>query len=343
MSPTRATIAAIFAVMSAFSSACIRKINVPERLAVRAPASTDELIARVNAHRNVNRLAVKAGLRVIDYKTGESGKAKSYPEADADLRLQRPEKIRLQISAPLIGTDVADMMSDGTEFRLAVFYPAKKRMFVRGSNLREYQHLDVEDIKKSSDERVREAGSLMNIRPQHITDAFIIPPIPEGGAVEYFREEVVQSEPDERPGKRGKFIERTYYVLYVTQRNDRGKLILRRKFWFDRTEEGSPLSRQQSFDGQEGVLGTDVTYSGFFTVPNSDVQWPGKVRIQRPNDGYALELHVDKENFHVNLDLPSAVFVLENTDRLPEVNLDEPRKPGVVVNRTPSATANKNK
>jgi hypothetical protein len=316
--------------MSAFSAACIRKISVPERLPVRAPASTEELIARINAHRNVNGLSVRVGLKVVDYYTGESGKAKSYPEANAELRLQRPEKIRLVISAPIIGTDVADMMSDGTEFRLAVFYPKEKRMFVRGSNVKEYQQLDVEDIKKSSDERVREAGALTNIRPQHITDAFIIPPIPEGGTVEHFREEVIQTEPDERPGKRGKFVDRTYYVLFVTQRNDRGKLILRRKFWFDRTQEGTPLSRQQSFDGQEGVLGTDVSYSGFFSVAHSDVLWPGRVVIQRRNDGYALNLHLDKDSVEVNPVLPGPAFTLENTDQLKEVNLDEPRKTGVV-------------
>jgi hypothetical protein len=37
-----------------------------------------------------------------------------------------------------------------------------------------------------------------------------------------------------------------------------------------------------------------------------------------------MRLNLDKESVEVNLNLPATTFVLENTDRLKEVNLDEP-------------------
>jgi hypothetical protein len=121
-------------------------------------------------------------------------------------------------------------------------------------------------------------------------------------------------------------IERTYYILYVLERTDSGKLLLRRKFWFDRTQDGAPLTRQQTFENGEGRLGSDVFYSGFFQVHNSDRLWAEAIDIERRNDGYGIRLRLDKGSVEVNLELPPSTFVLENTQRLKEINLDEPRK-----------------
>ncbi|HEU4390941.1 MAG TPA: hypothetical protein VFV34_24260 [Blastocatellia bacterium] len=327
MTTYRARAATILAI-SVFSSACFRKtISVPAPLPVRAPASTEELAARITAHGRIRSFSARIGLTVDDYYSAEPGKAKSYIEVNGLLRLERPEKIRLAISLPVIGSDVADMMSDGQQFRVAVFYPSDKRMFLRGSNVGQYQRKDVEGIKASADPTLRQAGALANIRPQHVTDAFLIEPIPDARSAEYFREEVIEPEPDVRPGKRGKLINRTYYVLYVLERNQSGKLTLHRKFWFDRTQEGTPLARQQTFEGSEGALASDISYGGFFQ--KGDMAWPEQVTIERRRDGYSLKLHLNIDTVEVNPVLLPTTFELENTDGLKEQNLDELRKSGI--------------
>jgi hypothetical protein len=166
------------------------------------------------------------------------------------------------------------------------------------------------------------------MRPQHITDAFLIKPIE--GAAEVFREEVFQEEADTRPGKRGKRVNKSYYVLYVIERDKTGEknslTELRRKFWFDRNQSGTPLVRQQTFENN-GRLASDITYDKWVTVPNANRAWPEIIIIDRRNDGYRIELNNEIDNTELNLELKDEIFKLENLEKLLEKNLDEPRKP----------------
>src|SRR6185295_12060221 len=140
--------------------------------------------------------------------------------------------------------------------------------------------------------QLTKAGGLVNMRPQHITDSFLIKPITESDRPNCFREEVRQVEADIRPGKKNRLIERSYYVVYVLERDEKGQLKLRRKFWFDRSQNGTPLVRQQTFENGVGRLASDVTYSEWFTPANSDSQWPKHVIIDRRSDGYRLDLRL---------------------------------------------------
>jgi hypothetical protein len=308
------------------STGCVRKVRVPEYLGVtQQPVSVGELVARVNAFKEINSLAVQADVYVRDYYSIDGATAREFPGTTGALRLQRPENIRLQVTFPLLSSNIADMSSDGSQFRLAIFFPKERRMFVHGSSLQAIHKVGPDRIKDSQDPRLREAGALANIRPQHITDAFIIKPIDPGTAV-YFREEVLQREEDTRPGKKGKFVERTYYVLYVLDRSEGGQVFLRRKFWFDRTAEGTPLVRQQTFENGDGRQGSDVFYSDFFRKPNSNATWAKNIKIRRPNDGYDLSLELDPNSLQMNPELPSTTFVLENTEHLRELDLDQPEK-----------------
>jgi hypothetical protein len=298
-------------------------VKVPELLPVKAPVSTAELVERINAHSRTRSFSAQSTISVRDYFTGKPDRARDFPAGTSLLSLQQPEQVRMLVT--FLGKEIADMTSDGRQFRLAVLYPDDKRMFVYGSNLNEYQRLAEEDLKTTKDERLKDAGALANIRPQHITDAFIIKPIPADQTVEFFREEVLQIEPDTRAGKSGRLVERTYYVLYLLERKETNRLHLRRKFWFDRTQDGTPLARQQTFDNGDGKLASDISYSDFFQVPNSDRLWSKIINIERRHDGYSVKLELEKDSVEVDPQLPGKVFILENTRQLKEVNLDEPR------------------
>jgi len=299
-------------------AACTRRISVPEELTVNPAVPIDDLIKQINAFGSINTLAAIGTLHVRNYFTGVDGKADELPEASHKIWFKRPEYIRMQVtgSVLVIEKKVADMVSDGQSFSLAIYFPSDKRQFIYGSNLNEFKRIDASQAK---DPRLTKVGGLVNMRPQHITDSLLIKPI--DSMKDVFREEVVQEEADNRPNRKGKRVTRSYYVLYVLEHN--GTTELKRKFWFDRTKPGNPLARQQTFE-QSGRLASDITYEDWFAVPNSTNRVPKHIVIDRRNDGYRLELYIDSAE--VNLDLPDTVFQLKNEENLKEVNLDAPRK-----------------
>ena len=316
----------LFLSVALFGSACIRKVTVAEVLPVQGQLSTEELIARIDSYGRVDTFSAQAGVLVRNYFTGKENKAEEFPEANGAIRFRRPENIRMLVTAPIVNTKVADMVSDGESFRLAIYYPKDKRQFVHGSNLGDLDRMTTDELNKAKDPRLAEAGGLINMRPQHVTNAFLIKPTPTSGRADVFREEVLIEEPDDRPGKKGRKVVRGYYVVYVLERGEKGEAELRRKFWFDRTRQGTPLVRQQTFENGAGRLAGDVTYSKWFKAQNSSSELPGRVIIDRRNDGYRLDLRLEPETVEVNAELPMTTFVLENNENLEEINLDAPRK-----------------
>jgi len=308
-----------------FGSGCIRRVNVNEQLPVSTPLSTDQLISRINSYSEIKTFSAQATVVVRNYFTGDGGKADEFPSATGLIRFQRPENTRLKVT--FVGAQVADMVSDGHSYKLAIYRPSENRRFFFGTNLREIEHMDAAEIRETKDKRLTEAGGLLNLRPQHITDSFLIKPILDADRVNVFREELRQVEQDKRPNKKKGLVERTYYVLYVLERDESGQIKLRRKFWFDRNQPDTPLVRQQTFENGLGKLAGDVTFSNWFTVPNTGRKWPGQVTIDRRNtDGYRIELKLEPDTVEINAELPETTFKLENVERLPEVDLDH-RKP----------------
>lgn len=307
-----------------FGSACVRRVSVNELLPVDEPRTTDQLINQINTYSQIQTFSAQSDVTVWNYFTGEGAKADEFPQATGLIRFKRPEDTRMKVK--FHGFDVADMVSDGASFKLAMYRPQDKRRFIYGSNLTDIERMNATEIKKTKDPQLSQAGGLVNMRPQHITDSFLIKPITETDRPNAFREEVRQVEADARPGKKNRLVERSYYVIYVLERDDKGQLKLRRKFWFDRSQAHTPLVRQQTFENGVGRLASDVTYSDWFTAPNSSSSWPGHVIIDRRNDGYRLDLKLVVETVEVNAELPITTFNLENTENLEELNLDAPRK-----------------
>jgi hypothetical protein len=306
-------------------SACVRRVNVNELLPVKEHLSTDQLIDRINAYSQIQTFSAQADVTVWNYFTGEKEKADEFPSATGLIRFKRPENSRMKVT--FLSADVADMASDGQMFKLKILRPQEKRRFIYGSNLTDIERMNAAEIKGTNDPQLTKAGGLINMRPQHITDSFLIKPITETDRPNAFREEVRQVEQDTRDGKKkNRLVERSYYVVYVLERGDKGEVKLRRKFWFDRSQTGTPLVRQQTFENGVGRLASDVAYSDWFTAPNSNSVLPKHVTIDRRNDGYRLDMKLVTETVEVNAELPATTFDLQNTENLDEMNLDEPRK-----------------
>jgi len=296
---------------------CEHKVPVPVVLPPVATMTPANLLAEINSEAAENTIQARVMLDFEDFAQAAKGTKRSIPTVNGLLVMKRPESIRLLVEAPLFSLKIADMVSDGQNFKVAIFWPDSSRKFLIGSNLRAYQKL--RETSKNSNPDLARAGALANIRPQHLTDAILINGVNSGPNSLYFVEEDSEIEADPNPNaKRGAQVNRPYYVVALLENRGDGSSELQRRFWFDRTQNGAPLTRQQIFE--HGTPISDVTYEGPFQV--SGHQFYKKVYIQRRDDAYAVTVSFVPESVQINNEIPQTAFVLENESGLPVVNLD---------------------
>jgi hypothetical protein len=303
------------------TAGCVRNVKVPILLPVQPALSLDELVERVNGYGKELQVSAPVTLQFRDRQGATTGKNKEYPAADGRLVLSRPDNIRLQVKFPVVGTKVADMASDGRKFQVKVFYPENKRKFIVGSNAGRYKRVEADS--ESADPALQRAGALANMRPQHLTEAFLIKSVAlDGAETVYFLDEDRQVERDTRPGaKKNTEVERRYYVLTLLERIEGGpEARVTRRLWFDRTQSGTPLARQEVYEA--GRIATRVTYSGFF-VTAAGLAWPERVRIDRIDDGYSVDVIFERSEVEINGEpVLEGAFTLANTEGFEAVDLD---------------------
>lgn len=306
-------------------SACVsRRVDVPPFIPPAREATISELIEIVNQRQSVQSLIVKTDLQFETAEAAEEGVMRRYRSANGRFLLARPERIRLQIEAPILSVSIAEMASDGEHFQLLV-YPQEHRALIEGSNRRSY----VEEARKlDQDPELKKAGPLVNIRPQHFTDAFLFPPIDtENPDTFTFMEEARPLEDDDRPGARdGQKVVRSYYVLTVFRRGEQAP---RRKYWFDRTRNLA-LSRQQVFDSK-GLLVGEITFSKYLPPERTAGEpFASEIRIHRPYDAYSLRITLQPDSLVLNRDIPPQAFSLEPPpewgDSIRRIDLDRKDK-----------------
>jgi hypothetical protein len=310
-------------------------VNVPPLLGPLADATSTQLMSEINRVAAVRSIRAKVDIQFQDTSFAESGLAEKYRTADGTLFLQRPGQIYLKIQAPFVGTNIAEMTSDGEHFRVAVLQGDEKyRRFVRGTNNANYPKLEQESApavergkndKAMSEQRARSA--LANLRPQHLTDALLVRPVlprTDSGLVyaqsEFYQEETDPTKP--RAGRAPGRVVRGYYLLDELAPGGATGARLLRRFWFDRV--GSiRLARLQTFDNA-GALITDVTYTEAKAFGEANnVSLPSRVEITRPQDRYKLAVtYQSPEAVVIDREYPADVFVLENKWQLPELDLD---------------------
>src|ERR1700738_4792325 len=154
----------VWATLASFSCGCGgRTIKTsttlsPHSKPVVRDATREELLEKYNEiARNV-----KSVNAIVELKptagSKYSGVIEEYHEVKAFLLARRPAQIRMIGQAPVVGTTIFDMASDGETFR--VYIPSKTKFLV-GS---------------VAAERIREKP-IENLRPQHLLDALLWPEI----------------------------------------------------------------------------------------------------------------------------------------------------------------------
>jgi len=289
--PVWGGLALVVALLAVPGCAVRRTTRVPPSQ-IPAPAreaSVADLIAKVNAQSE----AIRTLVATVDLEPTAgsvySGVIKEYRDVRGFILLEKPALIRMIGQAPVVRTNIFDMVSDGQEFRL--YIPPKQKFIVGKTEFRRPAK-----------------NSLENLRPQHILEALLVP------SMDSSRDKYVLEEAQEGWQR--------YYVVMVLEPREDGELALRRKVWFDRSS--LEVARLQIY-GPQGAYLEDVHYSGYQDF--QAVRYPSRIEIDRPIEDYRLAITMVKATF--NQPIAREKFELQKPEGAELVELGAARGPEV--------------
>ena len=291
----------------------VKDTSIPRLLTPLATADLNQLAAQLKPFTELQSLrASRVALRFIE-PLAEA----RWLDAEAIIVLQRPDRLRLVIQAPVVKSRIAEMVSEANHFRVAIY--KERPTFLMGTNDADYSSWR-ERLGKDKQ------SALANARPFHFTDSMLMRPlhVGESGYTYSLEEQLLEETAEVKAQKSPMRVLRSYYVMSELVATAAGQARAVRRFWFDRAD-GLQLKRQQLFD-EHGELVTEVTYSSFQKMGEANAALlPGVVLVSRPHDGYGARFTFSPENFEVNPGLPATAFSLENKDNLPVTDLDKPQ------------------
>jgi outer membrane lipoprotein-sorting protein len=253
-----------------FSSGCAvsHKTAVkPSQAAGAAQTATREQLIERYDRQAESIQTLNAGVAMkLTSGSAYSGVIEQYHEVNGFILGARPSNIRVIGQAPVIGTNIFDMVSDGKTFEISI--PSKHKFVIGPVNL----------------ER-QSAKPLENLRPQHLGDALLWTPLAEKIPVLFEQ----SSDSNVR-----------YYVLTAIRRpatsgssqsagDAATEFEIAEKIWFDRSD--LHISRVENF-GAGGIVNSDVRYGDW--QPAGDRSYPREIDINRPGEDYQLDIHINK-------------------------------------------------
>lgn len=340
-----AALAALVAVAVA-SAGCIKvkQDKATARLLKTENATRADLMREVDRFARVDSMRAKMDLKFEDNSFAEFGSKEVYRQADGEVVVQRPGMILLKVQVPIIKSDVAQMSSDGEQFRVAILQDGgsgKYKKFIKGTNAADYSKLQKGLTTAANGDATvakENLNAFANLRPQHFTDAMLVRPI--GGDYLYTQSTIYQVEEDRSVEKKSpiRTVTRGYYLLdeFAKAGDD---LKITRRFWFDRVG-GVRLARQQIFDAS-GEIESDIVYGkeGSLTNTGNFANLPLEIQVTRPKERYSMKLtYQSPQEVMIGRKFPLDAFVLKNSWSLQELDLDQKLAEG--VNVAPSAPTN---
>ena len=287
------------------STACtgVKKTHTVPAALVRPllEATAEELVTRYNQQAHaVHSLNARIEIKT---ETGStySGVIDTYRQVNGFVLAQKPDSIRMIGQAPVVASNIFDMVSDGETFR--IFIPPKSKFIVGPTRLE------------------RPAGKpLENLRPQHLVDALFWPELPTASVAERSTPSstVFFEEFNAMPER--------YYILTLVSLGPSPRIA--RKIWFDRADLS--VARIETF-APGGRLEGDIRYADW--QPEGQLRYPREIVLSRPHDDYTLNLHITRltlneeisaDRFH--LEQPPGVEVIKVGDE-PVVDKPAAEKP----------------
>jgi hypothetical protein len=196
------------------------------------------------------------------------GQVTDYPTLAGFVIFRRPNDIRVIGLDPVVHGTAFDMLSMGNDFRVSI--PAKSQ-FIEGRD----------DLPATS------SNKLENLRPSAFRTSLLIAP-PEPSEIT-----ILEDDTDET---------KSVYILMCLRR-DGDSFTPTRNLYFDR--HNLAIIRQKTFDAN-GYITSQTRYSDWQTFKG--VPFPTDIDIERPQDGYELNLKVTE--MKMNSDVAANKFVL---------------------------------
>jgi outer membrane lipoprotein-sorting protein len=237
-----------------------------------------------------------------------SGVIQQYHDVGGFILANRPAMIRVIGQAPVVSTDIFDMVSDSESFR--IFIPSKNKFLVGSTSLDRPTKNPIE-----------------NLRPQHILDALFWPELRDDAPILFEESDTA--------------ITRSYVLILTRPRAPGEGIEIDRKVWFDRSN--LRVSRMEIY-GPGGRLDADIAYSSWqpttdpaagqagaqVTTANATpagMLFPREIKVTRPQQDYQLSVSITK--LALNTDIPEDRFALAQPTGTELVNLrdGEPGRP----------------
>lgn len=242
-------------------------------------ATKQDLIARYNHQADLVTSLNASVNMTLTAGSAYAGVIKQYHEINGFILAQKPASIRVIGQAPIVGTNIFDMVSDGETFH--IFIPSQHKFIIGPTSLQR-----------------QSAKPIENLRPQHLTSAMFWDAIPE-------RVPVLIEEASDTVTR--------YYVLTVVRlvgeaaspaADTPADWEIAQRIWFDRSDLS--VARVQTYD-PGGKLGSDVSYSGWGVF--GTVSYARQISLSRPGNDYKLQIGVKKVTF--NETVPAEKFILQ--------------------------------
>ncbi len=221
-------------------------------------ASKADLIAEYN-RQAAAVMSLNAGVTMtLTAGSQYTGVIKQYHQITGFILAERPSSIRVIGQAPVVGTNIFDMVSDGETFE--IFIPSQNKFIVGPAN-----------IERPS------AKPIENLRPQHLINAVFLKPIPADAPVLFEQEREGNSQ---------------FYVLTVVRAASGASpqdWEIARRIWFDRADLS--IARIETYD-PGGALVSDVRYTGWDNL--GGVRYARQISLERPENDYRLDIGITK-------------------------------------------------
>ncbi len=270
--PGRLVAAVVCVAMLTLSGCFVRRrvVSAPGKPANRPllSATKDDLIQRVRKFSD----GIQSFSMTADLSAsvGQTlgGAVTDYATIPGYILYRRPDDIRIIGLDPVIHTKAFDMLSTGATFQLLI---PSKNLLITGRN-------DVRELSKNKLENLRPAAFLVSL--------LVLPPGDNDLTV-------LEDDTDEMHAQ---------YELLIINR-DAGQPFLTRSIYFDRYT--LQIARQRTFDSG-GEIVSDTRYADWKAFGSQ--LYPSTVDINRPPEGYSLQLSV--EELKVNPELTPDQFML---------------------------------
>jgi len=274
-------------------SGCYKHTRIVEQ--IRTPdvvmnASATDLMQRLNTNFDALHTLNTSVTLTASVGGGHSGKVTTYASVKGYILLRKPRDIRVILQAPLLGSVLVNMVSDGNSFKLVIPVAPYNKAIV-----------GTEQIKTPS------KNALENLRPGVFFDAFLI----QGVGPEDF---VALTQSDRllyTDVRKHQAIEEPDYDLAVLHKQAGNILQTVRVLHYSRV---TLLPFQQDIYDDKGRIVTTVVYDRYQKF--GDIDFPMSIDIRRPYDEYELKIQVAKltankplDNDQFDLEIPAGMTI----------------------------------